>query len=611
MSGPTLYYDGDCGFCRAWIRRAQALTQGAVEMRPAQSGGHDLSAEETARAVWLITAEGKKYSGAEAVYRTLAYTPGSWKIPQNLYATVAPFKWLSDAGYAFVAAHRPAFARLTALLFGEQTQPGTYHVGRWLFLKLLALSYLTAFVSFWLQLDGLVGERGITPAVEFLGRVAQALPGAGKYWQVPTLLWLSPSVGTLHALCAAGTGLSVLLLLGFAQLAALVLLWVFYLSLCSVGGVWLSYQWDILLLEVGLAALLIAPWSLFKRPAKQDAPSCLGIFVLNFLLFKLMFSSGMVKLLSGDPSWSQLTALGFHYETQCLPTWIAWFVHHLPASLHKISTALMFVVELVLPFFIFAPRRPRMLMGGATILLMGLIALTGNYTFFNLLTAALALLLFDDAFFQRRLPEHLSQYCEPSPYAVIAPAPWQKTRGALAGVLLIASLGAQAATLGWRSNPLSFVTRALQPLRSVNNYGLFAVMTKDRHEILLEGTRDGSTWHTYEFRWKPGALTRAPGFVAPHQPRLDWQMWFAVLSPYNSPRNQWFFAFSRRLLEGSPEVQTLLAHNPFPEQPPIALRAWLYRYRFSDPATRRKTGQWWTREKRGLYCPVLSLNKRP
>jgi hypothetical protein len=313
-----------------------------------------------------------------------------------------------------------------------------------------------------------------------------------------------------------------------------------------------------------------------------------------------MFSSGWVKLASGDPTWRNLSALRFHYETQPLPTAIAWFLHQAPPWFQTVSAVFLFFVELVVPFLFFAPRRLRLFAFRATVLLQLLIAASGNYGFFNLLALALALLLVDD----QSLPRRWRRAAEAAAGPRLA---W--TRAVLVPVACVALFASSiefAATLD-RALPLPqtvvAAARRIDALRSFNRYGLFMVMTTERPEILIEGSDDGAAWRPYEFRWKPGGVARRPRFVAPHQPRLDWQMWFAALgSPEENP---WLVHFLGRLLEGSPEVEGLLAANPFPDHPPRYVRATLYDYQFTDAAERRRSGAWWRRRPLGLYGPVF------
>ena len=332
-----------------------------------------------------------------------------------------------------------------------------------------------------------------------------------------------------------------------------------------------------------------------------------------------MFESGLVKLVSHDPTWRNLTALNFHYETQPLPTWIGWYAHQLPEQFQKASTVAMFVIELFVPFLIFAPRRIRLFAASALALLQVLIFLTGNYCFFNLLTLALCLLLLDDAALSWVLPSKLRAFVlsrvESAPKGTEVPAAerWRWPAAVTIPVACI-TIGLSLLQMSAMSSrqlmlpaPIIAAYQWFAPFRTFNHYGLFAVMTTSRPEIIIEGSNDGVTWAEYEFKYKPGDLKRRPRFVEPHQPRLDWQMWFAALGTYQ--RNPWLVNFCFRLLEGSPDVLKLLGRNPFPAAPPRYVRAQLYDYHFTDLATRRKTGDWWRRELKGEYLPVLSLNK--
>ena len=315
-----------------------------------------------------------------------------------------------------------------------------------------------------------------------------------------------------------------------------------------------------------------------------------------------MFSSGLVKLLSGDPAWRGLTALTFHYETQPLPTWPAWYAHQLPVWFHRFSAVVMFAIELIAPFLIAGPRRLRHLAGALLIALQGLIALTGNYAYFNLLTVALCLFLFDDAALAPvlgRLPLR-----EPEGDAFLPRRPAFAVAVLLAILGLVPLLRLLDRRIG-SPPPLRWVSGLIQPFHLANGYGLFAVMTTERPEIVVEGSEDGETWGAYAFRFKPGDPGRRPAFVAPHQPRLDWQMWFAALGQCRD--SPWLYGLFQRLLEGSPPVLALLADDPFPERPPRYVRALVYDYRFATAEERARTGHWWRRGEPRPFCPPVFL----
>jgi len=464
-----------------------------------------------------------------------------------------------------------------------------------LFLRVLGGVYLAAFASLWPQVEGLIGSRGILPASALFDWV-RLRTGVERYWLLPSVFWFDCSDTSLKLVCGAGVVLSMIVILGFGRAATLFPLWAFYLSLTTAGQIFMGYQWDALLLEAGFLAIFLAPPGLRRSPSPREV-----LFLLRWLLFRLMLSSGIVKLASGDPAWRSLEALRYHYETQPLPTWIGYYAHQLPSWFQTLSAAALFGVELGTPWLMFGPRRLRLVAAAANIALQTLIALTGNYGFFNFLSIALCLLLLDD----RSLPSRL----KPNP--PLAPGwSWPRLvpRG-LMGVVFLMSAMEMSATAGlsvpWPA-PVRFVGEALSPFRVINSYGLFAVMTTSRDEIVIEGSRDGRTWSAYEFPWKPGDPKRAPGFVAPHQPRLDWQMWFAALS--GCEQNPWFTRLLVKIGEGSPQVLGLLQTNPFPLEPPLALRATLYRYRFADLAARGREGSWWQREPVQLYCPVMATS---
>jgi hypothetical protein len=475
------------------------------------------------------------------------------------------------------------------------------------FLRALGAIYLIAFLSLWVQITGLVGVHGIAPAQEFLDGVRRYYPALKAFHLVPTVLWFGAGDEALHLTCALGVAGAVLLIADVAPKLCLAIAWVLYLSLVAVGQDFLSFQWDALLLETGLLAVLFAPNT--TRPlGSSPSPSPLALFLLWWLLFRLTFASGFVKLTWGDPTWRNLTALDSHFWTQPLPTWTAWYANLAPEWLKRVSVIGTYVLEVGVPMLLFGTRRMRQVACLGVVAMQGLIFVTGNYTFFNLLTVALALLLLDDAVWMRVLPLRLTNRIVP-PELDPAPvdSPWRIVTTVVGLLLLTAGTLRFVGTLAPRDRRSALLDGALEwaePLRSVNGYGLFRVMTTTRLEIEVEGSDDGTLWMAYEFRYKPGDVRRRPGFVEPHQPRLDWQMWFAALSPYEA--TSWFQGFELRLLEGSPEVLGLLGENPFTSHPPRYVRARLYDYRFTTAAERRSSGGWWVRRLVGEYGPVVT-----
>lgn len=584
-------------------------------------------------------------------------------------------------------------------------------VPRQLFLQGVAAVYLFAFASLYTQIPGLYGPEGILPA-----RRTLRPQGKGRWqqlWETPTLLWEAPRLGLdtaqgLDLLTLLGTMLALgpLLLNSLRHPLIYLLLWAAYLSVCQVGQVFLYFQWDSLLLETGFLAILVAP---LRQPSNHKNPQGglagafphedLPFWLVRWLLFRLMFASGVVKLTSRCPAWWGLTALTYHYETQCLPTPAAWFAHHLPVWLHKLSVVATFLIEIAVPPLFFAPiRRLRLTAFYAQALLQVLIIITGNYNFFNLLTLVLTTTLLDDRHLSaepgprchKKMPTSwpkalltmLSLLLELTVYGLLAygtvhyfglEIDWQehiivsKTTftfhqfsqwlkmitlptvwlgaASLAWELLVA-LWRWIHVQGWLRKffasiqlsilgtatvalflislvPYSYVEpgthgrlwtgahrlfSSVEHLQLANSYGLFRRMTGlgGRPEVVLEGSYDGHHWTEIEFMYKPGNVSRPPPFLIPHQPRLDWQMWFAALGPHT--HSPWFTSLVLRLLQGKEPVIRLVQNHvekyPFHDKPPTYLRAQRYKYWFSKPGDR---SEWWNRQWVEEFFPPVSL----
>jgi predicted DCC family thiol-disulfide oxidoreductase YuxK len=587
---PLLIYDGDCGFCVYWARYWQRLTGNRVEYRPYQDVAAqfpDIPANEFRRAVQFIAPDGRRTDAAEASFLALSHARGKgyWL---TLYRGVPGFAAVAELAYAFIAAHRPGFFRISRLLWGRAYEPPRHDLVAFVFLRLFGLIYLAAFVSFAAQAQGLIGSRGILPLANLVDGVTARL-GFERFVAAPMVFWLDDSDTAIAAVCWAGAVLSLLLVINLVPRLSLFLLYVLYLSLLYAGQAFMTYQWDIFLLETGFTALLLS-----FSPRQ-------GIWLLRWLLFRFMFMSGVVKLASGDPNWRNLTALSYHFLTQPLPTPLAWYAARLSPTLLQVSTAGTFFIELLLPFLIFCPRRMRFIAAAGILLLQCCISLTGNYNWFNLQTMVLCLPLFDDAAVRRLLPRRLMR-------AVRARAEHRHVSVAVGGLALLmvfCSLVQMDERFGGDPPGLfEAIDGFIEPLHIVGAYGLFAVMTTERHEIVIEGSADGADWREYEFRFKPGDLARAPLWNIPDQPRLDWQMWFAALE--DPRRLPWFSRFLARLLEDDHDVTALLLTNPFPDKPPLYVRAEFYDYTYADAEEKAK-GQWWDRRLLGLYFRASRL----
>lgn len=605
---PLLVYDGDWAFCAIWVEHWQRLVGDTVDFAPYQGVAPrfpHIPRDQFATGVHFILPDGTIHRDAEAVFVLLKDVPRrGWLLP--LYRRLPGFAASSELCYRFIAAHRDFFYRLTKLLWGDDVGPHMYILTRWLFLRGLGVIYLLAFGALSVQILGLVGSNGILPVEDYLTRVSINVPTAERFLLVPTMLWFNTGDAVLQGLCYGGMALSILLIVNLFPAPVLALLWGFYLSLATAGQTFLSFQWDALLLEVGFLAIFLGPLP-FGRLRLVDPPVVV-VWLFRWLLFRLMFSSGIIKLASGDPTWADLSALDYHYWTQPIPTPLAWYAAQLPLPLHRAATFTLFVIELALPFLFFLPRRPRLVAGFFTVLLQVLILLTGNYTFFNWLTILLCVWLLDDSLLRRFFPRGMIVHHVRRP----RPSLLRRLPLALLALTVLFLSGTRFASTVLRTRidnlypePLARLTTYGSQMHVANSYGLFANMTTTRPEILIEGSHDGDDWHEYTFYYKAGDIHRAPPWVAPYHPRLDWQLWFAAYGSYQ--RNPWFINFVRRLLEGSPEVLALLEHNPFPDEPPRFVRARVLDYRFSDPAAHDLIGAWWTRDNPREYLPPVSL----
>jgi lipase maturation factor len=496
---------------------------------------------------------------------------------------------------------------------------------RWIFLRALGLIYLSAFYSLLFQIKGLIGPNGILPAADYLQAVIAALH-AQSYWTVPTLLWFGASNGALMTLCCAGLVASLLVTLNLWPRASLLICFLCFVSFVSVARDFSGYQSDGMLLEAGFIALFFAPAGSRPGLGADNPPSRASLFLLQWEWFRIYFESGVAKIGSGDLAWRQFTAMDDYYQNGPLPTWIGWYVQHLPHWFHASATFYTLVTELLIVWMLFLPRRFRI----ACFLIVtpfeiSIIA-TANYTFLNYLVLLLGVLLLDDRFLEWILPQRFREWIRGkgalgsagaagalagAPERLSARAEWRERftplRRAFAGLCLGLVFYSTTALLLWMFMPglplPEAPVRALEPFRIANSYRLFAVMTHERYEIEFQGTLDGKTWTAYPFRYKPQAINAAPGIYAPYQPRFEWNLWFASLGSWQQSR---FVVWTEeRLLKNEPDVLALFASNPFASAPPREVRAIKYQYWFTDLRMKRETGNWWRREDLGQYAPAL------
>ncbi len=496
-------------------------------------------------------------------------------------------------------------------------------IPRWIFLRALGLIYFSAFFSLVFQIRGLIGAQGILPSNEYLEAVARQF-GVARFWFAPTLLWFSTGPHMLSAICWVGMIASLLVVCNVWPRTTLFICLVCFLSFVSAAQDFSGYQSDGMLLEAVFISLFFAPPGFLPGLGRAHPPSRASLFLLQWEWFRIYFESGMVKLASGDSEWRNFTAMDEYYQNGPLPTWVGWYVQHLPHWFHAFATGATLVLELGLVFMLFLPRRWRIVCFFIVTAWQIPVILTANYTFLNYLVLVLGFLLLDDRFLLRIMPERWRTYITqrigvpPEKHVESQDSdsslperkslrPLQALRLSLVSVMLIWIFYATTAPMIWIISPrLPLPTSpiaALDPFRIANRYGLFAVMTRGRYEIEFQGSNDGQTWVAYPFRYKPQDPRERPRIYAPYQPRFDWNLWFASLGSWRE--NLIVPSTEERLLAGSPDVLALFAGNPFPQAPPQQVRAVLWQYWFTTLEEKHTTGMWWKRKLIGLYAPVL------
>jgi hypothetical protein len=526
-------------------------------------------------------------------------------------------------------------------LFDSEHGAADRLIPRWLFLRALGGIYFSAFFSLVFQIRGLIGPEGILPAGEYLQAVAHSAGYIRGLWLAPTLLWLASDPHMLTGICWVGMVASLLLALNVWPRGMLVVCFVCFLSFVSAAQDFSSYQSDGMLLEAGFIALFFSPPGFRPGMGVASPPLRASLFLLQWEWFRIYFESGASKIIGGDPEWRNFTAMDEYYQNGPLPTWIGWYMQHLPHWFHASTVFATLALELVLVWMLFLPRRWRIACFFiVTPWQLGVI-FTANYTFLNYLVLILGLLLLDDRFLLQFLPqrwkrsfvlrattgnEHNSTASEPSePHKPEASAESARTeqsrlqnwggsfrqpvkilRLSLVSVVLSWIFYATTVELIWMFSALPLPTvpvAALEPFRIANRYGLFGIMTRGRYEIEFQGSEDGKTWVAYPFRYKPQDLSKSPGIYAPYQPRFDWNLWFASLGSWRDypivPRTE------VRLLSNDNDVLTLFEKNPFPHEPPRQVRAVISQYWFTTMSEKHTQGLWWRRQFVGLYAPTI------
>jgi hypothetical protein len=503
------------------------------------------------------------------------------------------------------------FSVIPRRLFGPNTSLHGYLAARWLFLRALGLIFFSAFYSLAFQIRGLIGPNGILPARDYLVQVEHVL-GSARFWYAPTVFWWSASDRFLLGVVVAGIVASLLLVLNVCPRWTLAVCLVAFLSFIAAAQDFASYQSDGMLLEAGFISLFLAPRGWWPRWGPSGPPSRASRYLLVWLMFRIYFESGIAKILGRDPEWRDFTAMDQYYQNGPLPTWIAWYAHQLPHAFHAATAVLTLALELVLIFAIFLPRRSRIVMFFLITAWQIGIILTSNYAFLNYLVLVLGFLLLDDKFLAQFFPRRLRPAAVSSAGAqVTAQSDAQGWRNNLhlwvQAIFLTWIFYATLALLIFMVFPAAPLPagpiRALEPFRVANEFGLFAVMTRERYEIEFQGSPDGQTWTPYPFRNKPQDVHAPPRIYAPYQPRFDWNLWFASLG--NWRQYPFVLNVEERLLSDEPDVLALFSANPFPARPPAQIRVVLWQYWFTGWSEKREHGFWWRRELVGLYGPTL------
>lgn len=465
-----------------------------------------------------------------------------------------------------------------------------YWIGRRIFDHLLAVIYVAAFLGAALQGRALIGERGLTPATTLLRRV--------PFRRSPSIFHARFSDRVLLTTAWTGVVISAALAVGlfgvipaWAVMACWLVLWLLYVSIVNIGGVWYGFGWESLLCETGFYAIVLG--------STDVAPSWLTLIALRWLLFRIEFGAGRIKI-RGDSCWRDLTALNYHHETQPMPGPLSWWFHHLPAPLHKVEVAANHVTQLGIPFLLFLPHPVSTVAAIVMIVTQLWLVCSGNFAWLNWLTIAVATTAVPDSVWHGLLglpiPE---QHGQPVWFVGVT----------IAAALLVLALSRKPALNLIAERQL--MNYSYNRLHLVNAYGAFGSITRVRHEVELEGTTDEhpdaeTVWSAYGFRGKPGEPRRLPRQFAPYHLRLDWMMWFLALDPHRRPA--WFLRLLRRLLEGDRATLRLMRHDPFGGNPPRYVRALVYRYRFTTWHELRTTRSWWHRDLVGEVIPPVTLD---
>ncbi len=476
-----------------------------------------------------------------------------------------------------------------------------YWLTRFVFLRLLGFIYLFAFISLVAQVIPLIGDNGLLPADIFLDRVESAYGSkSNAFFQMPSVLWLYISDNALLALSWLGIILSLIVLIGYANAILMFILWALYMSFVHIGQTFYGYGWEIQLLETGFLAIFIVPL-LDMRPFPKTAPPVAIFWLLRWLVFRLYIGTGLIKL-RGDSCWRDFTCLLYHYETQPIPNPLSPYWHFLPVWFHKFGILWTHFTFLAVPWFIFAARKFRIVAGLLLVYIQVLLIFNGNYAFLNFLAIIATIAVFDDRFFRKILPKFIVRKAE----IAERNCKFSKDQFILSWIIVIVVIMLSVPVVVNLLSSNQAMNTSFNQLHLVNTYGAFGSIGKVRTELVVKGTLDeaideNTVWKEYEFIAKPTDVNRNLPIIAPYQPRIDWQIWFAA---FQTPEyNPWLIHMVWKLLHNDPGTLSLIAENPFPNQPPKYIMIEHYRYEFANPWKEDKV---WKRTYLGVWLPPLS-----
>jgi len=486
----------------------------------------------------------------------------------------------------------------------DEKNKSTYWLTRFVILRLLGIVYAVAFLVSINQIIPLIGENGLLPLNIYLKEVSVALGSAGAgFVRLPSVFWFWHSNTALLTVAWIGFVLSCVVIAGYANAPVLTVLWFLYMSIVHAGQDWYGYGWEIQLTETGFLAIFLCPL-LDMRPFPRRAPPMPIIVLFRWLIFRCMLGAGLIKL-RGDNIWRNGTALYYYFETQPIPGPLTRWFHFLPHTALKIGVWFNWLAELVSPWFVFWPRAARHVAGSVIVLFQFVLILSGNLSFLNWLTIIPALACFDDSFWARLLPRRLVRKAAAAADKAEESKPMLTTAWVVAAVVVLLSIQPVLNML----SPEQVMNTSFDPLELVNTYGAFGSVGQERFNVIFEGTTDDTTggkanWKPYIYKYLPTLPDKRPPQIAPYQPHLDWQMWFAAMStPDQYP---WTYNLVWKLLHNDPDAIGLFAGNPFPGKPPRFIKAVLYRYKFAKPGNPQ--GLYWTVEEIGDWMPVLSAD---